>query len=102
MEQTLTIRYSGDAEIRLSYDAREHAYRGTVVDPYLRLFPTMIPVARRHARDPRSSEAYDDAAKRLAEVAQKWAKRHGRAFMFGQKKGRLHVYRVFQSPCPLD
>lgn len=106
----MSIRYSGDAEIRLGYDPRERVYRGSVVDPYLR-FPASgqftVAAARvlrdGAARDPRSPEAYDAAARRLATAAQRWAKSERRSFLLeSDKRGRVTIRRVFQSPCPLE
>ena len=95
-------RYSGDAEIRIRYDARSRVYRGTVVDPWLR-FSGWVPLERRYARDPQTSEAYDDAARRLARVAGHWAKRDAsRDFAFDEPRGSgIRLRRVFQSPCPI-
>lgn len=102
----MSIRYSGDAEIRLGYDPKRRVYRGTVVDPYLR-FRGVVP-AKSAARDggggdPRSPEAYDAAARRLATAAQRWAKSERRSFLVeSDKRGRVTIRRVFQSPCPLE
>ena len=111
----MSVRYSGDAEITLGLDEARGVYRGRVVDPYLRFPPRKRP---RHltpeeyaslgevpvnGRDPTSSDAYDDAARRLCRRAQHWAKGEGQRFMFDQdKKGRVTIRRVFQSPCPLE
>lgn len=105
----MSVRYSGDAEIRIGYDAERRVYRGNVVDPNLR-FRGWVPVrrARRDEKDqrpssPRSSAAYDDAARRLATAAQRWARDRGRRFAVEQdEKGRIEIRRVFQSPCPLE
>ena len=106
----MSIRYSGDAEIRLGYDPKRRAYRGSVVDPYLR-FPAsgQFTVPASHvlrdgsARDPSSPEAYDAAARRLAAAAQRWAKSERLSFLIeSDKRGRVLIRRVFQSPCPLE
>ena len=95
----MSIRYSGDTEIRLGYDPKKHVYRGTVVDPYLR-YRGEVGETR---RDPRSPEAYDDAARRLARRAQAWAEGRGKSFMLeSDKRNRIVIRRVFQSPCPLE
>lgn len=97
----MSIRYSGDAEVRLAYDPRERRYRGQVVDPYLR-YHGWVPVHRRFARDPACSEAYDDAAKRLAHLAEQWAKSEDRNFMVELGHDGIRIRRGFQAPCPLE
>lgn len=98
----MSIRYSGDAEVRLGFDDAQRVYRGTVSDPN-RTFRGWVPLSRAFRRDPTCSEAYDDAARRLAENAQRWARGRGRAFMVEQGKGgRVSLRRVYQSPCPLE
>lgn len=104
----MSIRYSGDAEIRIFFDERKRTYRGTVVDPYLR-FRGTVPLLPRFARTPRSPEAYDSAARRLAEKAQHCAThtscgfRSPRPFALDQTpRGGVKLRRVFQSPCPID
>lgn len=96
-------RYSGDAEIRIRYDRDRRVYRGTVVDPWLR-FRGWVPVERRFARDPQCSEAYDDAASRLARAAGHWARRDAtRNFAFDAPRGGgVRIERVFKAPCPID
>lgn len=97
----MAIRYSGDAEVRVGFDPKRRMYRGSVADPYLR-YRGEVPVSRRFARDPTCSEAYDDAAERLAKRADGWARERKRAFMVEQTKGRVRVRRVYQAPCPLE
>lgn len=97
----MSVRYSGDTEIRLGFDPKGRVYRGTVVDPYLR-FRGIIPMARGE-RDPSSPDAYDDAARRLVHFAERWAKRAGRRrFMVERRNGRVVVRRVFHAACPLE
>lgn len=102
----MTIRYSGDAEVRIRYDDRHRIYRGTVVDAHIR-FRGWVPRAGKF-REPRSPEAYDDAARRLAAIAQRCARaaqcgfRERRPFAFEEANRRVKFRRVFQSPCPLD
>lgn len=96
-----TVRYSGDAEIRLGWDPRRRVYRGRIVDPYLR-FRGGVAMNPRFQRDPRSSEAYDDAAQRFATFVQERARSRGRAFAFDEERGRIQIRRIFQSPCPMD
>ena len=94
----MSIRYSGDTEIRLGYDPRRRVYRGTVVDPYLRYRGE----TEARGRDPRSPDAYDDAARRLCRQAEAWAESRGKSFMLEKKGRKLEIRRVFQSPCPLE
>lgn len=109
----MAIRYSGDAEVRLEFDPafvtlngrRVRVYRGRVSDAYL-IWHGWIPEGTRTS-NPRSSKAYDDAAKRLLAIADRWAKtNHGRAFESERAKGVLgirgpiHIRRVYQAPCP--
>lgn len=104
----MSVRYSGDTEIRLGFDPKRRVYRGTVVDPYLRFWGEVS--LGRSKSEPTSSEAYDDAARRLVELAERWArrqtegssKREKRRFMTLRKRGRIAVMRVFHSPCPLE
>ena len=96
------IRYSGDTEVRLRFDPEAQGYRGTVTDPYLR-FRGFVPAKRRFARDATSSDAYDDAAERLAALAQRWAReRHDVEFLLEERRGRILIRRGYQAPCPLE
>lgn len=97
----MTVRYSGDTEIRLRHNHKRRCYEGAVVDPYLR-FRGWVPVARKFARDPQCSEAYDDAAKRLAALAERWAKSERRRFMVEFTHDGIRIRRGFQAPCPLE
>ena len=102
----MSVRYSGDTEIRLRHIRRRNAaacYEGAVVDPYLR-FRGWVPVAQKFARDPKCPEAYDDAAKRLAALAERWAKSEDRRFMveFAHDGRGIRIRRGFQAPCPLE
>lgn len=99
----MSIRYSADTEIRLQHgrDAEGHFYRGTVSDPRLRFRGWVVP-SRRFTRDPTCPEAYDDAARRLAELAQRWARENDREFMVQEEDGRVRIRRGFQAPCPLE
>lgn len=95
----MSVRYSGDTEIRLGYDRHAHVYRGTVVDPYLR-FRGEVPA---RGRNPSSPEAYDNAARALIHQAERWAQKQAkRRFMVEKKHGRVTIQRVFHSPCPLE
>ena len=97
----MSVRYCGDVEIRLGYDPRRRVYAGRVVDPQLR-FRGGVPLNPKFSRDPQSSEAYDDAARRFYLFARDWMKRRGRSFDAEEKGGRPVIRRVFQSPCPLE
>ena len=103
----MAIRYSGDAEIRLKFDEHRRIYRGTVVDPHIR-FRGWVPITRTFNRNPTSPDAYDDAAQRLAAMAQRCARaaecgfRSQRPFTIEESGQRVKLRRVFQSPCPLD
>jgi hypothetical protein len=149
----MSVRYSGDAEIRMSYGPvwivavergrhrsdrqaftkperaqgergrllamgiqptrvrifTEMGYRGAIADPYLH-FDDIVPVEPRFTPDPTSSDAYDDAARRLATNAQQWARdrplprhiRRRRPFQFElDSRGRVSLRRGYQAPCPL-
>lgn len=97
----MSIRYSGDVEIRIGWDEKARVYRGTVVDPYLR-FRGGVRASPRFRGMTRSSAAYDDAATRLVTLAQRWARSRGQAFALDEEQGRIRVRRIFQSPCPMD
>lgn len=114
----MSVRYSGDAEVRLEYDRGDGVYDGRVSDPHL-IFDGWVPLNRRFARDPTCSEAYDDAARRLAKLAQDSAREDGRAFMLEYERSRtrlgnrdvgrntnrappIRIRRGYQAPCPLE
>ena len=97
----MSVRYSGDTEIRLRHNGARRCYEGVVVDPYLR-FRGWVPVTRKFARDPQCSEAYDDAAKRLAVIAERWARSEKRGFMVELEDDGIRIRRGFQAPCPLE
>ena len=93
-------RYSGDTEVRVHWDPRSKVYSGRVRDPHKRWSGE---VGARYAyrltgRDLDSSEAYDDAARRLIQAAER---DEGR-FMAERSAGRIRIRRVFQAPCPAD
>lgn len=88
-------RYSGDAEVRVGWDPRRRVYRGSIRDPYRHAHA----VIRGTSRDPTSPEAYDDAAVRLLEDADK---RSGGRLKVERRRGRVVVRRVFQAPCPIE
>ena len=97
----MSVRYSGDTEIRLRHNDARRCYEGSVVDPYLR-FRGWVPATRKFARDPQCPEAYDDAAKRLAALAERWAKSERRRFMVEFTNNGIRIRRGFQAPCPLE
>ena len=99
--EPMSVRYSGDTEIRLHHNERDRRYEGVVVDPYLR-FRGWVPTTRKFARDPQCSDAYDDAAKRLAALAERWARSERRRFMIESTNNGIRIRRGFQSPCPLE
>ena len=89
-------RYSGDAEVRVGWDPRRREYRGSIRDPYRRVRAV---VPGQSQRDPTSPEAYDEAATRLLEDADR---RSGGRLKVERRRGRVVVRRVFQAPCPLE
>lgn len=96
----MAIRYSGDAEVRLHYNARKKRYSGTVTDPIYH-WRGECGTSFWH-RDYRSSDAYDDAARELLEMADKAAvAKRNEHLMVERKRGRVRVRRVFQAPCPM-
>jgi hypothetical protein len=94
----MAVRYSGDAEVRLSWDRRKRLYKGVVSTPRAIL---RYMVDRSGHGDPRSPEAYDRAAVRMLTDLQKreraWRKK---TILSTDRLGRLKVERVFQAPCP--
>lgn len=90
----MAIRYSGDVEVRFEWDPRRGVYRGTVRDPRAR-WRGMVDGKR--GPGARESSAYDDAAKRLIEAAEKDV---GRLEASRGWRG-IRVSRVFQAPCPM-
>lgn len=111
----MAIRYSADVECRVQWDPRRRAYVGTVrglarsghrgIWEELRWPPggDRGSVAGSRPTKTRLSEAYDDAARRLIEQADAWARRHGWAFEVERSTlgGRVQVERVFKAPCPV-
>ena len=96
----MSIRYSGDKEVRLGFDPKRRVYRGTVVDSNgLRWRGE---VKTHAARDPRTPEAYDRAARQLLDRADGWAARSGKRFASESKGGRRVIRRGYQAPCPLE
>jgi len=93
----MAIRYSGDCEIRVHYDARERIYVGHVRSPswngsssckrseVIRTSPGVT-----------TPEAYDDAALLFL----KWAEVQVGELPIEFEKGEIVMRRVFQAPCP--
>ena len=97
----MTIRYSGDTEVRdLRYEGNG-VYTGTVADRAGYWHgPVRVPLLR--GERPRSSEAYDHAAEDLLARADRWRLRRGRPRFDAErvKTGGYRIRRVFQAPCP--
>jgi hypothetical protein len=91
----MSIRYSGDVEVRVTWDPREKSYTGYVRDPKVRWNGFWRP--RQTPEDPTSPEAYDAAAKALIRLAKRDVR--GRLSL-DEKRGRIRLRRVFQAPCP--
>lgn len=112
----MSIRYSGDSEVRLQYDRKVRLYVGKVTDafhraggphrgePYSGHVDVAVVARKMGGRfSPTSSEAYDHAAVFLLRQAQEWARRTGeRPFRLDVQDGRIRVRRVFQAPCPIN
>lgn len=97
----MSIRYSGDAEVRLGFDPKKRVYRGTVVDHTRLRWRGEVSVGP--SRDPHAPEAYDRAARVMLDRADRWAKKtHGRRFSSESKGGRRVMKRGYQAPCPLE
>ena len=96
----MSVRYSGDAEVRVGYDPKRRVYRGTVVDSNgLRWRGE---VGAHASRDPRTPESYDRAARALLTRAEGSAARSGKRFTSEKKNGRYVIRRGYQAPCPLE
>ena len=94
----MTIRYSGDTEVRIRYDARKRVYLATVADPY-QIWSGAISAT---TRGPTDSRTYDRLALRFIAQAQAEARRRGmRRFMVDGVGRKVRSRRVFQAPCPL-
>jgi hypothetical protein len=94
----MAIRYSGDVEVRVSWDPTLPGYRGTVRGRSMRWRGAIA--ARRRPRDEDLSKAYDEAAVMLLRAAERAAKARGRHFELEDIGGRIQVSRMFQAPCP--
>lgn len=91
----MAVRYSGDVEIRVLYDPRRQIYAGVIRTRHGEHPASVDP---RRFRDRRSSEAYDDAARRTVLAVEK---RLGRRLLVERRYGQVIVRRGFRSPCPL-
>lgn len=96
----MAVRYSGETVIRLRWDRRTRTYAGTVTDPRLVYRGRVAEGHTLLPRDPTSSKAYDDAARRLLKKAQGRAQAKKKAFAVEAKHGQIFVRRLFESPCP--
>ena len=96
----MTIRYSGDVEVRLDWDPRTRVYKGRVSDPNM-VWSGEVPAER--GISPTGSEGYDQAAARLIQLADRWSRKElGEPVLADRaQNGRLQIRRVFQAPCPL-
>ena len=93
----MAIRYSGDAEVRLQWDDERRLYRGVVSDPEFVWRGTTGPTGL----SPRSSEAYDRAARVLLARADAWVRENeGAQIDFAKDASGMVLLRVFQAPCP--
>jgi hypothetical protein len=90
----VAVRYSGEATIRLRYEARTRSYVGIVSGPRIR-FKGRVFLAPRGA--PTSPGAFDDAAAKLVMLGEREV---GPTLGAERERGRLVVDRVFRSPCP--
>lgn len=93
----MAVRYSGDAEVKLQYDASRKAYYGEVRDPY-HVWRGRVPPRLSFRRSPESHEAYDDAAASLLLLADKAS---GNRLLLAKSGRRIKVSRLFQAPCPI-
>ena len=91
----MSVRYSGDTEIRIKYDERRGTYVGSVTDPFLRF---RIAVAN----PGKTSKERDQAARRLLMRAMRWARGQKRQFLVDGSGSKIKIRRVYQAPCPLE
>jgi hypothetical protein len=95
----MAIRYSGDVEVRISWDSFKRVYVGKVRDPYVRWTGYAQEQDKHNPKE--LSVDYDGMAEVFLREAEKWAiheRRH--RLMLERKKGRIIIRRVFQAPCP--
>ena len=93
----MAIRYSGDAEVRLQWDDERRLYRGVVSDPEFIWRGTTGPTGL----SPRSSQAYDRAARVLFTRADAWVRENEDAQIdLARDASGMVLLRVFQAPCP--
>lgn len=92
----MTIRYSGDAEVRILWSERRRRYVGTVRDPDYLWRGDLA------SRSPRNSDDYDDAARDLLAAADASCRAElGRPLALEREGRTIAIRRVFQSPCPI-
>jgi len=104
----MTIRYSGDVEVRIRYASG--VYHGSVRSPGFRgrgtvtareVLGTSHPFrGLRARRSPTSNESYDRAALLLLRKAEGAARDAGIPLHTSGKGRGIEVRRTFQSPCP--
>lgn len=96
----MAIRYSGDVEIRLTFDPRRRVYIVRLRAPGFRAKGDVRLglLTREHAT---RSESYDKAALKALREAQGVAKRRGFLLPTSGQGYRTQIRRTFQSPCPL-
>lgn len=96
----MAIRYSGDVEVRLTWNKKLRLYTGTVRAPRL---VRRYRVDKYGRADPRSPEAYDRAALRMIKDLIERERAWGRKLpLLTDRLGRPRVDRVFQAPCPCE
>lgn len=93
----MAIRYSGDVEVRVLWDARARVYRATVRDPLQGRMHLQISKKLLWLGDPRSSTNYDRASREALHVASKDARRRGK--VLASDAGHK-IRRGFQAACP--
>lgn len=95
----MAVRYSGDIEVRIVWKGR--AYDVRVRGPRIRGGGSMtlaeLGLARKAQQNPSSSEAYDEAVRRIIEGLED---SHGSLPISRDSQGEILVARVFVSPCP--
>lgn len=91
----MAIRYSGDAEVRVRWDAKRRLYWGSVADPNYH-WRGVLPAHKLRRRVGANPEAYDQVARYFFEQAHLTYPR----LRIETKMGIVEVRRVYQAPCP--
>jgi len=102
----MAVRYSGDAEVRITWNRTMRTYEGTVTSPTFRFKGGFAPEWHRRGGPSRSSvmtssESYDLAAQELLRLAERNARQRGRRLEAQKEGSRFVVRRGFQAPCPI-